>query len=78
MPLHDYRCNACQRESEPLMRGSTAPACPHCGSTDLQRLVSLPAPPGTGQATIAAGRRAAAREGHFSNYSRAERTKLSR
>ena len=31
---------------------------------------------GTSQAIIAAGRRAAAREGHFSNYSRAERARI--
>ena len=76
MPLYDYHCSACGSEFELLVRSSTVPACPHCGGTALDRLVSLTAPQGTSQALIAAGRRAAAKEGHFSHYSRAERTKL--
>ena len=76
MPIHDYRCSACQAEFELLVRSSTVPACPHCSGTALDRLLSLTAPQGTSQALIAAGRRAAAKEGHFSHYSRAERTKL--
>jgi hypothetical protein len=52
------------------------PACPHCASTTLERQLSRPAAPGTSGATIAAGRRAAARAGHFSNYSKAERSKI--
>ena len=58
------------------MRGSTAPTCPYCASTALQRQVSLTAPQGTSAAIIASGRRAAAREGHFSHYSKAEKAKL--
>lgn len=76
MPLYDYRCSACQCQSELLVRSNTVPACPHCGSTALERLVSLTAPQGTSQALVAAGRRAAAKEGHFSNYSRGERARL--
>ena len=76
MPLHDYRCTACGQQFELLVRSSTVPTCPHCAGTALERLVSLTAPQGTSQAIIAAGRRAAAREGHFSHYSRAERAKL--
>lgn len=76
MPLYDYRCTACGQQFELLVRSSTVPACPHCAATALERLVSLTAPQGTSQAIIAAGRRAAAKEGHFSNYSKAERAKL--
>ena len=76
MPLYDYRCAACGQQFELLVRSSTVPACPHCAATALERLVSLTAPQGTSQATLAAGRRAAAREGHFSHYSRAERARL--
>lgn len=75
MPIHDYRCNTCQAEFELLVRSSTVPACPQCASTALDRLVSLTAPQGTSKAIIAAGRRAAAKEGHFSHYSAAERAK---
>lgn len=76
MPLYDYRCTACGQQFELLVRSSTVPACPHCAATALERLVSLTAPQGTSQAIIAAGRRAAAKQGHFSNYSKAERAKL--
>ena len=76
MPIHDFRCSACGVTFELLVRGSTDPACTACGSTALERLVSLTAPQGTSQALITAGRRAAAREGHFSHYSKAERAKV--
>lgn len=76
MPIHDYRCSSCGQQFELLVRSSTAPACPHCAGTALDKLVSLTAPQGSSQAIIAAGRRAAARAGHLSNYSRAERTRL--
>jgi putative FmdB family regulatory protein len=78
MPIHDYRCSACGQQFELLVRSSTTPACPHCASTALDKLVSLTAPQGSSQAIIAAGRRAAAREGHFSHYSKAERAKVSK
>jgi putative FmdB family regulatory protein len=78
MPLYDYRCTACGQQFELLVRSSTVPACPHCAATALERLVSLTAPQGTSQAIIAAGRRAAAKQGHFSHYSKAERTKVSK
>lgn len=76
MPIHDYRCSACGQQFELLVRSSTVPTCPHCANTALDKLVSLTAPQGSSQAIIAAGRRAAAREGHFSHYSRSERAKL--
>jgi putative FmdB family regulatory protein len=78
MPLYDYRCTACGQQFELLVRSSTVPACPHCAATALERLVSLTAPQGTSQAIIAAGRRAAAKQGHFSHYSKAERAKVSK
>ena len=78
MPLYDYRCTACGQQFELLVRSSTVPACPHCAATALERLVSLTAPHGSSQAIIAAGRRAAAKQGHFSNYSKAERAKVSK
>ena len=79
MPIHDYHCPACGQTSELLVRSSSPePTCPHCASPGLQRLVSAPAAPGTSQAVIASPRRAAARYGHFSNSSKAERGKLVR
>ncbi|WP_372528246.1 FmdB family zinc ribbon protein [Piscinibacter sp.] len=75
MPLYDYHCSACQAAFELLIRSSTPPVCPHCGSTQLQRGVSLTAPQGKSAGIVASARRQAAREGHFSNYQAAERAK---
>lgn len=76
MPLHDFRCTACGAQFERLVRGSEAPSCPHCASSALERLVSAIAPAGRSAAIVASARRAAAREGHFTNYSRAERARI--
>ena len=76
MPIYDYRCSHCGQTCELLVRSSTVPTCPHCAGTSLERQVSLTAPQGSSAATIAAGRRAAARQGHFSNYSRAEKARV--
>ncbi len=75
MPLYDYHCSTCQATFELLVRSSTAPVCPHCGSTQLQRGVSLTAPQGKSAGIVASARRQAAREGHFRNYEAAERAK---
>jgi len=77
MPIHDYRCSRCHTEFETLVRSGDTPSCPRCGATELERLLSLTAPQGTSKAIIAAGRRAAAAQGHFSNYGKADRAKAS-
>ena len=43
MPLFDYECRACAASFELLVRGRDVPACPACGSAELERLPSLPA-----------------------------------
>ncbi|MDD4885756.1 MAG: zinc ribbon domain-containing protein [Thiomonas sp.] len=73
MPIFDYRCLACDNRFELLVRSSTVPVCPKCGSADLAKCVTAPATPGKSKGIIAAARRQANKEGHFSNYSRAER-----
>lgn len=78
MPIHDYRCGACGQQFELLVRGGSAPACPHCGATTLERLLSLTAPQGSSKAIIASARRAADKEGHFSHYASSERARLRR
>jgi putative FmdB family regulatory protein len=78
MPIYDYHCSACGRDFEMLVRASATPACPQCGSSALEKQVSAPVAPGQSKAIIASGRRQAAREGHLSNYSKAERGKLPR
>ncbi|MDE2661701.1 MAG: zinc ribbon domain-containing protein [Gemmatimonadota bacterium] len=42
MPIYEYRCRECSHEFELLVRGSMTPACPPCGSAELDRLISLP------------------------------------
>jgi putative FmdB family regulatory protein len=41
MPLYEYACKSCDREFEALVRTSQAPQCPSCGSTELERLLSV-------------------------------------
>lgn len=76
MPLYDYHCKACHAEFELLVRASSVPSCPHCASTDLERAVSRIAPAGKIEAIRMSNRRAAAAQGHFSNLSPSERSKL--
>jgi len=73
MPIYDYHCKSCDRRFELLVRSTSVPQCPHCGSADLDKCVTAPAAPGKSKDIIAAARRQANKEGHFSNYSRAER-----
>lgn len=76
MPIYDYRCSDCKATFEMLVRSSTVPACPACGSRQLEKLASLPAPPAQTPGLISRARTQAAREGHFSNYSAAERRRI--
>lgn len=41
MPLFEYRCLACDNQFELLVRGGVTPACPACGGTSLEKLLSL-------------------------------------
>lgn len=76
MPLYDYHCQACQAAFELLVRSSTTPACPHCGSSDLARAVSRIAPAGKIEAIRLSNRRLAAAQGHFNHYSASEQARL--
>ena len=78
MPLFDYHCPACGADFELLVRSDTVVACPRCAAGGVQRQVSRVAPAGSSAGIVASARRAAAREGHFSHYSKAERAKLPR
>lgn len=44
MPIFEYVCNDCATEFEALVRGSKTPACPECGSANLERKLSSPVP----------------------------------
>jgi len=41
MPIHDYRCEDCERSFEELVRGDEAVACPGCRGTRVRRLLSV-------------------------------------
>ncbi|HEY6362179.1 MAG TPA: zinc ribbon domain-containing protein [Vicinamibacterales bacterium] len=43
MPIFEYACRACGHEFERLVRAGDVPACPSCGSGDLEKLLSLSA-----------------------------------
>lgn len=75
MPLYTYRCTGCESEFETLVRGSETPSCPKCGSTALERQIGSIAPDAKSPGLVSKARAQAAREGHFSNYSRSERAK---
>ena len=54
MPLFEYACKECDHEFEALVRGSEAPECPSCHSTELQRRLSVFAAHTNGHASSAA------------------------
>lgn len=41
MPIFEYRCGACGHEFEKIVRSGQPVACASCGSTDLEKKVSL-------------------------------------
>lgn len=73
MPIFDFQCTRCEHEFEALVLGSTPPVCPECGSGNLLKRVSLPAPQGKTAGIVGRARSQAAQEGHLSNYSASER-----
>jgi putative FmdB family regulatory protein len=44
MPFYEYQCKNCGHELEAMQRVSDSPLkkCPHCGKSQLQRLMSAP------------------------------------
>lgn len=76
MPLYDFHCRDCDKTTELLVRTSDTPTCPACGSSQMEKLLSLPSPPGKSKDIIRRARAAAAKEGHFSNFSAGERKKI--
>jgi putative FmdB family regulatory protein len=76
MPIFEYRCRACEQTMELVVLSSSDAVCPHCGSADLAKLISAPAAHGKTASFIASARAQASKEGHFSNYSAREKSKL--
>ena len=75
MPLYDFQCRQCDTVKELLTRSGDQPHCPSCG-TQMVRLLSKPQAPSKTAALIKRSRAQAAKEGHFSNYSASERSKI--
>lgn len=48
MPLYAFHCQDCAHEFETLARFEETPACPACGATHVERLLSLIARPAAG------------------------------
>lgn len=45
MPLFEFRCSACTRDFELLIRAGDRPACPQCGTERVEKLLSEAAAP---------------------------------
>jgi len=41
MPLYEYHCPSCHKDIELLVRGGEQPNCPECGSSRMERLLSV-------------------------------------
>ena len=41
MPIYEYACQDCARQFETLVRSGSAPSCPHCQSTRLDKQLSV-------------------------------------
>jgi len=55
MPIYEFHCDDCERDSEVLVRSSEwkGTPCPHCGSTRLEKKFSTFAAAGGGGAESA-------------------------
>jgi putative FmdB family regulatory protein len=42
MPIYEYRCRNCDTDFEVLVRDDRAVACPNCGSSSVDKLLSAP------------------------------------
>ena len=43
MPIYEYRCETCGEQVEVLVRSESTPlTCPNCGSSRLEKLLSVP------------------------------------
>jgi putative FmdB family regulatory protein len=56
MPIYEFHCDQCERDSEILVRSSRwkGSKCPHCGSTKLAKKLSVFASSGGGRPAAAA------------------------
>jgi putative FmdB family regulatory protein len=64
MPIYEFHCDACDKDSEILVRSSDwkGTKCPHCGSTRLDKKFSTFASAGAGESPV--GKKAGGGGGH--------------
>jgi putative FmdB family regulatory protein len=74
MPLYDFKCRACGRVFEELVRLGETPNCPACSGNDLERLVSIPAvsTDKTRKRSLGKARQAAGKEHREKKHAQAE------
>ncbi|WP_174510881.1 FmdB family zinc ribbon protein [Methylocella tundrae] len=72
MPLYAYKCQDCDADFELLVRTSDVPACPSCASEKLQQQIARICVDIKYPAVAKSWRKAAAREGDLSNFSKQE------
>jgi putative FmdB family regulatory protein len=48
MPIYSYECKKCGASFQTLVRSGDEPACPSCGSAELEQQLSLIASPARG------------------------------
>lgn len=53
MPLFEYHCTGCDTRFERLVRLPARVDCPSCGSTRVEKLLSVPARPASREAPAA-------------------------
>jgi putative FmdB family regulatory protein len=54
MPIYNYSCQRCGTAFEELVRSDTKVRCPSCEGANVERQLSIPAPPVTARAASAA------------------------
>lgn len=74
MPIFEYACHGCGNRFEAWVRKDTAPPCPSCGGTELEKLLSLPRvhSDGTRARSLQAARKRDARLGNDRMHERLE------
>lgn len=52
MPIFEYACHDCGQRFETLVRTGTAPTCPRCHSSQLDKQLSVFATPGVSASAV--------------------------
>jgi putative FmdB family regulatory protein len=52
MPLYEYTCQKCDHSFEALVFGEEKVECPKCQTSKVERMLSLPARPGTAASSM--------------------------